>query len=408
MSKTNKLAIFGGPKTRKVPMPARHSLGKLEINFIKKAINFYKDKGEDPPYQGIFEEKFCHEFVKFMGSKGYADAVSSGCASLYVGLASLNLKKGSEILLSPVTCSSDLSVILLQGFRPILVDSKKNSYNTSLEEIKKKITKKTKAAMITHAAGEPVEDILRIAKFLKQKKIYLIEDCSQAHGAYPKNSKIKVGNYGDISGFSMMYRKNIAMGGNGGMVFTRNKKLHYLAMRHADRGAPVWLKKKLNLKDPGIAKFPALNFNTNDISCATGLAQLQRIKDTISKRKKFIKQLNKKIFKFSKACVPYNFHEGFSPFYYPIFVKKKLIKCSVDKFAEAIQAEGIGVGIKYGCLPITWKWAKKYFKGQKTINAINTRNNCFHLYVNEKYTKREVDEVIKAILKVENYYLKQI
>ena len=80
----------------------------------------------------------------------------------------------------------------------------------------------------------------------------------------------------------------------------------------------------------------------------------------------------------------------------------------MDKFAEAIQAEGIGVGIKYGCLPITWKWAKKYFKGQKTINAINTRNNCFHLYVNEKYTKREVDEVIKAILKVENYYLKQI
>ena len=77
--------------------------------------------------------------------------------------------------------------------------------------------------MITHAAGEPVEDILRIAKFLKQKKIYLIEDCSQAHGAYPKSSKIKVGNYGDISGFSMMYRKNIAMGGNGGMVFTRNK-----------------------------------------------------------------------------------------------------------------------------------------------------------------------------------------
>ena len=48
-------------------------------------------------------------------------------------------------------------------------------------------------------------------------------------------------------------------------------------------------------------------------------------------------------------------------FYYPIFVKK-LIKCSVDKFAEAIQAEGIGVGIKYGCLPITWKWAKNTLK----------------------------------------------
>ena len=115
------------------------------------------------------------------------------------------------------------------------------------------------------------------------------------------------------------------MGGSGGMVYTRNKKLHLLGMRHADRGAPVWLKYKLDLRNPGIADFPALNFNTNDLSCATGLAQINRINKTLYKRKKFIKKIIYLLKKKSIVCFPYNFHEGFSPFYFPIFVNKKLI-----------------------------------------------------------------------------------
>ncbi len=403
---TDKLALFGGKKVRNIKMPPRHAFGKAEEAYLNKAIKYYRSMGEDPPYQGKFEEMFCKKFNKFMGNKGYSDAVSSGCAAIYVSLASLNLKKNSEVLLSAVTCSSDLSVILLQGFKPILVDSAKNSYNVNLEEVKKKITSRTRAAILTHAAGEPIQDIKKIAEYLKKKKIFLIEDCSQAHGAYPKGQKLKVGNYGNMAAFSMMYRKNIAMGGSGGMVYTRNKKLHLLGMRHADRGAPVWLKYKLDLRNPGIADFPALNFNTNDLSCATGLAQINRINKTLYKRKKFIKKIIYLLKKKSIVCFPYNFHEGFSPFYFPIFVNKKLIKCSVDRFAEALKAEGIGIGVKYGCLPYTWGWAKKYFKNQKTNNAINSRDSCFHLYVNENYRDKEAFDVIKAILKVEKYYLK--
>lgn len=402
-----KLALFGGSKVRKTKMPPRYAFGKSEEKYLKKAIQYYRMRGEDPPYQGKFEEIFCKKFNNFMGQKrGYSDAVSSGCAAIYVSLAALNLPKNSEVLISPVTCSSDLSVVILQGHKPVLVDSEKNSYNVNLEEIKKKITNKTKAAILTHAAGEPISEINKISKYLKKRKIFLVEDCSQAHGAYPRGNKTKVGNYGNIAAFSMMYRKNIAMGGSGGMVYTKNKKLHLLAMRHADRGAPVWMKYKLDLRNPGIADFPALNFNTNDLSCATGIAQIERVNTTIQNRKKFIKRIIELIKINSKVCIPYDFHNGFSPFYFPIFVKKELIKCSVDKFAKAIQAEGIGVGIKYGCLPRTWKWANKYFVGQKTKNAINTRNRCFHLYVNENYKYKEALDTINAIVKVENFYLK--
>ncbi len=400
-----KLAIKGGKPVRVTKMPARHAMGLNEIKLINYAIKYYKDKGEDPPYQGKFENDFCNLFTKKMGG-GYADAVSSGCAALYVSLASLNLKKGSEILLSPVTCSSDLAVIILQGFKPILVDSAKWSYNVNLNELKKKITKKTKAAMLSHAAGEPISEINKIAHYLKKKKIFLIEDCSQAHAAYPKHTIKKVGQFGDFGAFSAMYRKNIAMGGAGGFVYTKNKKLHYLAMRHADRGAPVWMKYKKDLRNPGIADFPALNFNSNELACATGVAQLKRLKNTIKKRKQFIKKICTQLRKYSKVCFPYDFHEGHSPFYFPIFLKRNLIKCSVVQFSKALQKEGIGIGIKYGCLPVTWKWASKYLKGQKTPNALHARDNCFHLYVNEKYGEKEVKDTIKAILKVESYYIK--
>ena len=157
----SKLAIYGGKKVRYTKMPARHALGNNEIKLIKKAINYYKSIDEDPPYQGKFEDELCKKFSIMMGG-GYTDAVSSGCAALYVALASLNIKKGSEILLSPVTCSSDLSVLLLQGYKPVLIDSGKLSYNVTFDELKKKITKKTKAAILTHAAGEPIEEISKI------------------------------------------------------------------------------------------------------------------------------------------------------------------------------------------------------------------------------------------------------
>ena len=134
-----KLALFGGSKIRKTKMPPRYAFGKSEEKYLKKAIQYYRMRGEDPPYQGKFEEIFCKKFNNFMGQKkGYSDAVSSGCAAIYVSLAALNLPKNSEVLISPVTCSSDLSVIILQGYKPVLVDSEKNSYNVNLEEIKKK------------------------------------------------------------------------------------------------------------------------------------------------------------------------------------------------------------------------------------------------------------------------------
>lgn len=398
-----KLAIFGGRKLRKKKMPPRFSFGKKENAEIKKMINYYKSRGEDPKYAGIWEEKYCSLFSKFMGG-GYADAVATGTGAIYVAMKALELPKNSDVIISPVTCSGNFSCITEQGHNPVLVDSEKDSYNTSLKKIKERITKKTKLIQLTHVGGEPVEDVKEIASFAKKNKIYLLEDCSQAIGA-SINNKL-VGTFGDIAAFSTMYRKNLAANSSGGMVFTKNLKLYKNILAHADRGKILW-NKNLDLRDPKYSLFPALNWNTDEFSCAIGLSSLRRLNETNSYRLKFVKILeNIMKEKNIKSCNILKFHKGYAPFFLPIYFKKEELKISKKKFAESLLMEGIPLGIDYGCIVSTWKWAKKYFnKKYSTPNSIDMRNNCFHLYLNENYKYTEAKDIVEAIAKVENHFI---
>jgi len=172
-----KLAFFGGIKIRKNPMPTRFAFGKKENKEINKMLRYYRSKNEDPKYSGKWEDKFCKAFSKFMGG-GYTDAVATGTGAIYVAMKALDIPKNSDVLICPVTCAGNFSCITEQNHNPVLIDSKKLSYNTSLAEIKKRITKRTKLIQLTHAAGEPVSDVAKIATFAKKKKIYLLKDSS--------------------------------------------------------------------------------------------------------------------------------------------------------------------------------------------------------------------------------------
>mgnify|MGYP001296809093 CR=1 FL=1 len=120
----SKLAINGGKKIRNTAMPSRFAFGINEESEMNKMIKYYKKKGEDPKYSGLWEDKFCKKFASYMGG-GYADAVATGTGALYIATKSLELPKNSDILISPVTCSGALSSIIESGHQPVLVDSKK-------------------------------------------------------------------------------------------------------------------------------------------------------------------------------------------------------------------------------------------------------------------------------------------
>jgi perosamine synthetase len=391
-------------KTRSKKMPSRFSFGAKEKQEVNKMIYYYKSRGEDPKYAGLWEDKFCKSFSKFMGG-GYSDAVATGTGAIYVAMKALNIPKNSDVIISPVTCSGNFSCITEQNLNPVLVDSEPGSYNTSLKKIKERITKKTKLIQLTHVGGEPVKDILEIAKFAKKNKIFLLEDCSQSAGA--KINKKFVGSFGDIAAFSTMYRKNLAANSSSGIVFTKNYKLFKKVLAYADRGKILW-NENLDLRDPKHSLFPALNWNTDEFSCAMGLANLKRLKNTNRKRVNFVNKLielfNKKKI---RSCEILNFHNGFSPFYLPVTYNSNILKISKKKFGKLLSFEGIPIGIHYGCVVSDWIWAKKYLKSKfKSINAIKARNNFFHLYLNENYGLKEAKDIVNAINKIEKFYEK--
>ena len=220
----------------------RNGIGEEEISQILKVISYYKKKNEDIGYSGVFENKYCNEFSKFQSSKGYTDVVATGTLAIFNAVQAFQLKKNSEVLVSPITDAGTLSPLILLGLKPKIMDTEKMSYNVSLDQIKKRISKNTKLVLLVHAAGKSVE-MKGIKSFLKKKKIFLLEDCSQAHGARCYNCKncsckIKVGNFGDISAFSTMNRKIHMTGPTGGLTFTKSRKFHLKLRAYSDRGKP--------------------------------------------------------------------------------------------------------------------------------------------------------------------------
>ncbi|QKF83308.1 DegT/DnrJ/EryC1/StrS family aminotransferase [Halarcobacter ebronensis] len=383
-------------------MPARFSFGNEEVYAIEKVINYYKQRGEDPGYNGVFEKEFCEKFSSYMGG-GYSDAVATGTASIYTALLSLNLPKGSDVLISPVTDNGPLNCIIILGYKPVLIDSKKGSYNIDLEQFKKRVTPNTTGAVLVHTGGEPIEDIEDIVLEAKRLGIKILEDCSQSIGA-EVNGK-KVGSFGDIAAFSTMYRKNLIAGSSGGIVFTKSKDLYHLALAHADRGKQPW-RDDINQNDPGCALFPALNLNTDEISCSIGISSLNRLDETIKRRVLFLEYFIPLLKEKSKFCSPYNFNKNFSPFFFPIFVDTSKINYSKKDFAERLNKKGVPNNVNYGCVISDWIWAQKYLSDDfKTTNALEVKNNSFNLFFNENYTSKDADFIVETIVYLENELL---
>ena len=394
------LAFNGGIPVRATPMPARIGFGPEEEKELMACIAHYRNLDSDPPYIGLWNKLFSEAFAEYQGG-GFSLPVSSGTGALYVSLSSLGLPKGSTVLTSPVTCSGVLGSIQALGFVPKVVDSAPSSFNIDAEQVEARISDDVSCLLVTHAAGEPV-DVPAIKSILKNKSILILEDCSQATGASIRGEK--VGTWGEISAFSTMYRKNLAAGASSGLVFTKDFETYRTALSYSDRGKPVW-RLDLNLRDPQYASFPALNWNSSEMSNAIGLASLRRLDKTNALRRVFLKKLFVALAEADTVCSPYAFHDGFAPFYFPIFVDQEKIKVSVEQFATAVEAEGIPLGAKYGCLVNTWPWITEHLSDTFVArNALLTRNASFNLHLNENYGEREVKNIVDAFAKVSSYY----
>ena len=243
--------------------------------------------------ENYLRKLFCKKF-----KSKYCVAVNSGTSALRASYAMLNIGVNDEVITTPYTFIATNTSILEQGGTPIFADIRYDDLNVTAETISKKITKKTKAIVVVHYAGNPVDldDIRFLAKSIN---VPLIEDSAHALGSIYKGKYI--GETGDLVTFSLQSIK-IVTSGDGGFIVTDNKEYYNEIKKR------IWFgvdrdKKQSNLfYDPLPDEINVLGFkyNMNDIVASLGIAALNNFDEPFLKRQKIaniyrneLKNLNK-------------------------------------------------------------------------------------------------------------------
>ena len=285
-----------------------------------------------------FEEKWS----KWLGVK-YSVYVNSGSSANFISISALkvlnNNKKKNEIIVPSLTWVSDINSVVMNGFKPVFVDINFSNLSMNIDQVIKKISKKTLAIFITHAQGFNGLNN-KLLKILKKKKIHLIEDVCESHGAKFNNRKL--GNFGIISNFSFYYAHHLTTI-EGGMACTNNKKIYEILLMLRSHGMlresknkkfeKQLIKKYHYLSPKFIFLYPTLNFRNNEIGAIIGLNQLKKLNHNNKLRKKNFKLFISKI---DKRKYFTNFDiEGSCNYAFPIILKTKNLK-KRDKFEKKL------------------------------------------------------------------------
>jgi len=224
-----KLAVFGGKPIRGKPLGKWPMIGDEEKKVVIKVLE--SGKLFASMYSGDQVPKFEEEFASVMGVD-HAVAVSSGSAALDIVLRTIGIDVGDEVITTPYTFIATATSIFHNDGIPVFADVDIRTRNIDPSEIKEKITDKTKAIIVVHLAGQPVEmdEIMEIAA---KHNLYVIEDCAQAHLAEYKGKK--VGGIGDVAIFSFQESKNMTAG-EGRMITTNNEKIAEMACSLREHG----------------------------------------------------------------------------------------------------------------------------------------------------------------------------
>ena len=247
---------------------------------LKKVKNVLQS-GKVNYWTGNECKNFEKEFSNYIGNK-YAITVSNGSVALELALKSLRLKKGDEIIVSPRSFIISASCVLNLGLKPIFADVDNNG-NLSNEGIKKVYNKKVKVIIVVHLNGLSC-DLDPILKFVKKNKLFLIEDCSQAHGAIYKSKK--VGSFGHISTWSFCQDKIISTGGEGGLISTNHKRLWLKLWSLKDHGKNYYdcFYKRHKIGFKWLHDDLGSNYRMTELQAAIGRLQLRSLDQQIKKR----------------------------------------------------------------------------------------------------------------------------
>ena len=291
------------------------------ITFLKKTNSFTQSKNVI---------KFEKKWSKWLGVK-YSVFVNSGSSANLLTMSALKILEGNgEVLVPTLTWISDIASVIQNGFKPIFVDINPKNLSMSEDEIKKKITKNTKAVFLSHIQGfNGLSN--NLLKFLKRKKIHLIEDVCESHGAKFMNKKL--GTFGLMSNFSFYYAHHLSTI-EGGMICTNSKKIYEILKMLRSHGMVresgnkkyenELIKKNKDLSPKFIFMYPAYNVRNNELQAIIGINQLKRLDRNNKIRSKnlniFLNNLNSEKYRTNYDIL------GNSNYAFPLVLNKKSFK----------------------------------------------------------------------------------
>ena len=291
-------------------------------------------------------ERFAAAFADFVGGR-FAVPVSSATAGLHVALLALGVGPGDEVVTTPMTFVATLNTIVHCGATPVLADIDAGTLNIRVEEVERRLTKKTKAVVPVHYVGQPA-DLDPLLELAAARGIGVLEDAAHAVGAEYKGRRI--GSFPTTSVFSFHPNKNMTTG-EGGMVVTEDEdvfeKASLLKFHGMDRDS--W-KRFAKAGSPRYdVAVPGFKYNMMDIQAALGLHQLKRLDGFLRERERLARRYDEKLAGVVGLILPQRvaYPVRHAWHLYTPLVDIDRLTIGRDQFMDELKARNIGTGLHY-------------------------------------------------------------
>ena len=396
----DKLAIFGGNPVRTDKISyGRQCIDEDDIAAVAEVLRSpFLTCG---PKIDELEKKLCE-----ITTAKYAVAVSNGTAALHMACMAIGIKPGDEVIVSSITFAASSNCVLYCGGTPVFADIRPDTYNIDVEDVKRKITDRTKAIVAVDFTGQAVE-LDELKKICKEHNLYLIEDA--AHSIGTRYNGRPIGSIADITTFSFHPVKTVTAG-EGGACMTNDEELYKrlsLARTHGITKNPElmvresegpWYYEQVDL---------GYNYRITDFQAALLLSQLTKLEKFSNRRKEIRKKYDAAFSEMPEVFVQKQIPESDTTQHlYILRLNPDRLKCTRREFFDAFAAEGFGPQVHY--IPVYWHpYYEKigYKKGLCPI-AEATYEQILSIPFYPALTDADVEDTIKAIKKVVEYYKK--
>lgn len=371
----------------KIPY-GRQSINEADIQAVVEVLR--SDYITTGPKTKEFEQAVC----TYTGAK-YAVAVANGTAALHAACYAAGIAEGDEVITTPLTFAASANCVLYCGGTPIFADIKPDTYNIDPDDIRRKITDKTKAIIPVHYTGKPCE-MDEIHAIAKEYGLVVIEDAAHALGADYKGNK--VGSMSDMTTFSFHPVKHITTG-EGGMITTNDEKLYrklklfrsHGITRDEDflrRNEGGWYYEQLEL---------GYNYRITDIQCALGISQLQRLDEFVARRRELVQRYNEAFRDIPQIVCPGQQSDCNSSWH--LYVVQTPSECRKEVY-DRLQQLGIYVNVHY--IPVYKHpyYQEHGYEGICCDNAERLYERMISLPLYYELTDKQQDYVIEKMREI--------